>query len=110
LRDKYTPHFDAHVRGTKAVLANVKGMLQTFEKQNGRLPTTAEGLRALVANPGLPGWTPLVDKVPKDGWGHELIYKAPGGNGEPYELYSVGKDGEAGTADDVWPDDDSAIR
>jgi general secretion pathway protein G len=34
--------------------------------------------------------------MPKDGWGNDLQYVAPGSNGQAYDLYSFGADGKEG--------------
>ena len=36
-----------------------------------------------------------------DPWGNAYVYRTPGSDGKPYELSSMGKDGQAGTEDDV---------
>jgi general secretion pathway protein G len=82
-------------RTTRAVtdIANLKTVLQAFETDNGRFPTTAEGLNALVQKPSgnLPGWkSPYIDKLPKDPWDHDYVYRSPGNNGKEYDLYSEG--------------------
>ncbi|MBI2933081.1 MAG: type II secretion system protein GspG, partial [Planctomycetes bacterium] len=39
---------------------------------------------------------------PKDPWGNEYVYKCPGEKyPDSYDLLSLGKDGQAGTEDDV---------
>ena len=41
-------------------------------------------------------WGPYLRKaVPKDPWGREYQYKAPGDHGD-YDVYSLGKDGREG--------------
>jgi general secretion pathway protein G len=98
---------EAKVKATKASLSNIKSQLANFEIEFDRFPTTEEGLAALVSNPGtLPNWNhPFMDKMPKDGFGQEFQYRFPG-NGQLYDLYSIGPDGQDGTADDisVWAD------
>ncbi len=78
--------------------------LHLFALDVGRLPTTAEGLDALVRNPGnMDSWRgPYLNKpnVPNDPWGHPYIYRCPGQNGE-YDIVSLGPDGTEGTEDDV---------
>ena len=38
----------------------------------------------------------------KDPWGHEYQYKSPGDvNQEAYDMWSMGKDGQDGTEDDI---------
>jgi general secretion pathway protein G len=83
-------------------LDGMKTALEIFEVQNDRFPTTAEGLNALITNPGnLEKWEPTMDKLPVDPWGHGYIYRSPGKNGEPFDLLSAGPDGKEGTADDI---------
>ena len=67
----------------------------------GRYPTTEQGLQALRADPGLPGWSgPYIRKdIPLDPWGHSYIYRAPGRSGG-YEIVSYGGDGLEGGADE----------
>lgn len=71
--------------------------LDQFRLDTGRYPTTAEGLNALVTNPGIPGWDgPYLKKgVPLDPWGRPYIYISPGQHGD-YDLLSYGADGAPG--------------
>jgi general secretion pathway protein G len=87
----------------KTDLANISLMLDTFEKDNDRFPTTQEGLQALVERPAnLDTWKgPYVDAVPNDPWKHPYIYRVPGNGGKAYDLLSAGPDGSEGTADDI---------
>jgi len=82
------------------VKAGLKAMLEMFRIDCGRYPTTAEGLKVLIAAPAdgsLTNWRgPYSDppRVPKDPWGHAYIYRFPAihsTNG--YDLYSLGPDG-----------------
>jgi general secretion pathway protein G len=81
----------------------IKTQLSVFEIDNGRYPTTAEGLKLLVENPGnMSTWThAYLDKMPIDQWGHPYVYRCPGTNGAPFDIYSMGPDGIDGTADDI---------
>jgi general secretion pathway protein G len=38
-----------------------------------------------------------------DPWGRQFIYKSPGKDGKPYDIYSAGPDGVDGTEDDIHP-------
>lgn len=74
--------------------------LEQFRRDCGRLPTAAEGLTALVLDPGLEGWQgPYVTLVQRDPWHHRYVYDVRGG-GEVI-LFSAGPDGQQGTADDL---------
>ena len=77
--------------------------LKMFVQDTGRLPTSAEGLAALVLNPGnLKGWNGpyLANELPTDPWQRNYIYVYPG-NYMEYDIYSFGPDGLEGTVDDV---------
>jgi general secretion pathway protein G len=90
--------------------------LNMFKLEVGRYPTTEEGLGALVVKPstleGAEGdnWHKYIDKVEmlNDPWNHPYGYKFPGEvNTDGYDLWSVGPDGQQGTADDIqnWKSD-----
>src|SRR5262245_21881662 len=72
---------ESKITATKAQISNVKSALDMFEQDNGRYPTTEEGLAALVEKPAdLQNWHKLLDEIPKDGFGNPLIYRYPGSN------------------------------
>jgi len=82
----------------KAQIENFGAALDEFRLDNGRYPTTAEGLAALREAPdGMEKWAgPYLPKaIPKDPWGHEYVYRSPGEHGD-YDLISYGQDGEPG--------------
>ncbi len=82
----------------KAQIELFGSALDEFRLDNGRYPTTDEGLEALRKNPGdLKNWAgPYLPKaIPKDPWGNDYVYKSPGEHGN-YDLLSYGGDGEPG--------------
>jgi general secretion pathway protein G len=87
--------------------ANIATALDMYELDNGRYPTTEQGLAALVKKPALsPAATdwhgPYLKREPHDPWANTYIYKSPGlHNVEDYDLSSCGKDGVEGNADDI---------
>ncbi|MFC1704066.1 type II secretion system major pseudopilin GspG [Candidatus Omnitrophota bacterium] len=89
--------------------ANIATALALYELDNGRYPTTEQGLQALVTEPTsspVPSsWNgPYLKKkrVPKDPWGKLYVYVQPGvHNEDDYDLYSLGPDGIEGGGDDV---------
>lgn len=97
------PERASHGKGI-TVVSNLKNALDQFEIDNGRYPTTAEGLDALVHQPkGLTTWTSKsIDEVPVDKWGTAFHYQGPDtlGPGE-YNIISAGPDRVFGTADDI---------
>jgi general secretion pathway protein G len=42
-----------------------------------------------------------LDEQPEDPWGKPYVYNVPGKDGQKYELYSAGPDGQEGTKDDI---------
>ena len=77
--------------------------LDAYRLDNGRYPTTAQGLEALweepTAEPRPSNWRgPYLRKeVPADPWGSPYLYVSPGEEHESgYDLVSYGADGEAG--------------
>ena len=85
--------------------ANIAIALDIFELDNGRYPTTEEGLAALRTKPsGADNWNGpyLKKRVPIDPWRNPYIYISPGiHNPEDYDLYSYGPDGAEGGGDDI---------
>jgi len=77
--------------------------LDAYRLDNGRYPTTEQGLEALQTQPAthpLPSnWRgPYLRKaIPMDPWGNPYIYLSPGEvNPRGYDLLSLGADGEPG--------------
>lgn len=96
---------EAKQQAAKTNLAIMRGLLNQFRLDNGRYPTTEEGLEALRTQPAdLDNWKgPYADKpIPLDPWGNEYTYEYPGSEGdESYILLSFGRDNtEGGTGED----------
>lgn len=72
--------------------------LRTYEMLNYRMPSTEQGLEALVTQPTTEPrprrWKQLMKEVPLDPWGNEYVYRNPGKGGSGYDLYSLGPDGK----------------
>jgi general secretion pathway protein G len=86
------------------IRSNIATALKLYELDNGNFPTTEEGLGALLTKPSSAAtWNgPNLEKKPIDPWGREYKYKSPGEHRPAdYDLFSLGKDGVEGTADDV---------
>ncbi len=93
------------VTATRAQLSNLEGVLELYRMDNGRFPTTEQGLEALVQEPTSeptpknypPGGYLKRGRVPKDPWGESYQYTSPGEhNRYAIELWSYGADGVAG--------------
>ncbi len=97
-------------RRTKALmdLTVISDALDQYYADVGSYPTTEEGLDALIVPPTSSGGTPIRwngpylkgRQIPVDPWGNSYSYSS---DGETYEIFSLGRDGRANTADDVRP-------
>jgi len=86
----------------KAQIESFAKALDTFRLDSGRYPTTAEGLKALMAKPvDARNWNGpyLAKEIPLDPWGKPYVYKAPGTRGRDYDIISYGSDGQPGGTD-----------
>lgn len=98
---------DSRVKTAKIQIQSLSSSLDLFYLDAGRFPSSSEGLSAL-AQPvsGVAAWNgPYVkgSTVPTDPWGHPYVYKQPG-DSAPYEIRSLGSDGQeggTGTAADI---------
>ena len=91
----------------KSDIQTIGTQLKLYESMNGFLPTTEQGLQALVTQPSSEPrpqrWYQLFKEVPKDPFGNNYIYLSPGRkNPTSYDLYSAGQDRRTDTADDDW--------
>ncbi|MFW2176597.1 MULTISPECIES: type II secretion system major pseudopilin GspG [unclassified Moraxella] len=93
----------ARVKTTETALATTSNAIDMFKVDNGRYPTTQEGLNSLITPPqGAKNWPEggyVKGGMPKDGWDNELQYVAPGTEGRAYDLFSLGADGQEGGED-----------
>ncbi len=89
----------AKADAAKIEITQIEQALDLYKLEVGRYPTSAEGLQALIRQPtGVNNWNgPYWKKqtVPKDPWGTEYKYSAPGQNA-PYEIVSLGADAKEG--------------
>jgi general secretion pathway protein G len=81
-------------------ISTLSGLLQQFHLDNGRFPTTEEGLESLRTAPAdARNWRgPYLQKpIPLDPWQNEYVYEYPGMDGEEsFILLSYGADGQPG--------------
>ncbi len=93
----------SEVKAARAQIDALEKALDQFRLDNGRYPSTEEGLKSLVERPSsAPKWSgPYLKKaVPADPWDRAYLYKAPGEHGE-FDLSSLGKDGQPGGTDEA---------
>jgi general secretion pathway protein G len=90
---------ESKVKTARIQIESLSSALDLFYLDNGRYPTSAEGLAALVQRPANSGsWNGPYLKtasVPPDPWGRPYLYKSPGDDA-PYEIDSYGPSGESG--------------
>ena len=100
---------DARLAAAVADLKSISNALGYYEVDNGRYPTTDQGLAALIVKPSNPpepkSWKgPYIDAkdIPRDPWGNAYQYASPPvRNTSGFDLFSVGPDGKAGSEDDL---------
>ena len=91
---------------TKSQIESLGAALDAFRLDNGKYPTTEQGLAALWEAPTtepVANWKqPYLRKpVPKDPWGNDYVYVCPGEvNPQGYDLLSYGADGQPGGEDE----------
>jgi len=92
---------------TRVQIEGLETALKLYKLDNGVYPTTEQGLQALVEEPDVEnvsqnwrkGGYLEKGKVPKDPWGNEFIYLAPGIQSD-YDITSYGADGVPGGEDE----------
>lgn len=102
----YDAYEEAVRKETRIQLQKLQEGLALYRLTHRHLPSTAVGLRALAESGERQ--PPVMEKLPKDGWGREYVYVFPGNHGVgDYDLYSLGKNGIEGDDDDItsWSDD-----
>jgi general secretion pathway protein G len=95
---------EAKVSAAKVQIKAFESALDGFKLDNGFYPTTDQGLSALIKKPEVgripdkwkEGGYLKPARVPKDPWGKDYLYFAPGNEGREYEIVSYGPDGEQG--------------
>jgi general secretion pathway protein G len=98
---------ESKVKAARIQVESFSSSLDLFYLDNGRYPTTSEGLTALAQRPGVAeAWNGHYVRggiVPNDPWGHAYVYRSPGEHGV-YDIVSYGSDGQqggTGTAADI---------
>jgi general secretion pathway protein G len=95
---------DAKLKAAVTGVAALKTAIDTFEVENGRYPSSDEGIGALLNQPsGMEKWNgPYIDpQNVNDPWDKPWQYRFPGTyNQRGYDVYSLGEDGVE-SADDI---------
>lgn len=80
---------EANVEATKATIAQVEGAIKMHKLSKKKYPSTDEGLEMLLDSGRL-------DVLPTDAWGNPIYYQYPGSADKPFDLWSLGADGQDG--------------
>ena len=76
--------------------------LDLYELDNGAYPSKVEDLNSKPSDAAAWKGPYLKKGLPKDPWGNPYVYRYPGTqNAEGYDLFSIGKDKQEGTDDDI---------
>jgi general secretion pathway protein G len=95
----------ARVNTTKTQMKQLEAALSFYQMDNGRFPSTEQGLRALVEPPTIgpeprnyrPGGYLQGGQLPADAWGGDFQYEYPGSNNpDSFDIWSLGADGQPG--------------
>jgi general secretion pathway protein G len=92
---------DARVIAARNDIAAIMQALKLYRLDNGRYPSTEQGLSALVTRPSVapipPNWKAngYLERMPKDPWGNPYQYLNPGLHAE-IDVFSFGADGQPG--------------
>ena len=89
-----------------ADLTTLATAFSNYEMSNGVLPSTEQGVMALVEKPsGRPqpqSWSPVMKKLILDPWKNPYNYRRPAQKDKgPFDVWSSGPDGISGNADDI---------
>ena len=82
----------------KQDIRGIETALNLYRLDNFKYPSTADGLQALVSNPGeaaAPNWKQQLPRLPMDPWNKPYQYAYPGQHGE-FDIFSYGADGQEG--------------
>lgn len=87
---------DSKVKTARIQIQGFSAALDLYYLDNGRYPTSAEGLGALSQKPdGATMWNgPYLsgNSIPNDPWGRPYVYRFPGQHGA-YDIVSLGPEG-----------------
>lgn len=86
----------AMVTKARADIATLSQAMEMYRLDNMRYPPSLEAL----AQPRPSGGGGYVRNLPKDPWGRPYSMTAPGPNGSPFEIASLGADGTPGGQDE----------
>jgi general secretion pathway protein G len=100
------PIEESQTERAKGDIQTLSIALDAYSYGAGRYPTTEQGIAVLVDKPTrepVPDrWHRYLKELPTDAWKRPYKYRYPAQRSkEPFDIWSVGRDGIDGTADDM---------
>jgi general secretion pathway protein G len=96
---------EAKIVRAKGDIEGLKASLVSYQIATNMLPTTEQGLQALITKPeGVRNWRAPVAEPSQlvDPWNKNYFYVQPGThNVKSYDIFSAGPDGQPNTDDDI---------
>ncbi|AKM10661.1 type II secretion system major pseudopilin GspG [Croceicoccus naphthovorans] len=83
-------------------IATMAQAMEMYRLDNATYPSQSDGLNALVSPPATLTMPQnyrsggYIKSLPADPWGRAYQYRSPGNNGKPFEIFSLGADGQPG--------------
>ncbi|MFT4655136.1 MAG: general secretion pathway protein G [Patiriisocius sp.] len=102
----FTQQDSAKIKKAAIDIQALEGSIELYRLQTNSIPTTEQGLDALVNAPTIepiPRTYPeggIIKRLPEDPWGNAYVLLFPGEVGQ-YDIYSFGPDGIEGSEDDI---------
>ena len=102
----FTQQDSAKIKKAAIDIQGLEGSIELYRLQTNSIPTTEQGLDALVNAPTIdpiPRSYPeggIIKRLPEDPWGNAYVLLFPGEVGQ-YDIYSFGPDKIEGTEDDI---------
>ena len=102
LNDRMHPRGPSNELEARRELRVLSAALEEYRETTGEVPTTAQGLAALMDRPETlspdAAWKERLISVPPDPWGVPYVYRSA--DGKTFDLFSLGPDGKE-SADDI---------
>jgi general secretion pathway protein G len=91
----------ASITAARAQVGTISTAIKMYKVNNRNLPPSLDALVKPPAN--APVKRPFIEESGiMDPWDNKYIYKTPGKDGKPFEVFSAGFDKREGTDDDVY--------
>ena len=85
----------ARMRKAEADIATLEQGVEMYRLNRMNYPSSGDGLQSLVS-------AGFIKRLPDDPWGNPYRYSVPGRDGQPFDVYTYGADGqEGGEGDDA---------